>query len=157
MTRRWATTAVVVPLLHRIPFQQVLLEYLGETSLFYALHDAPAQVDRLAVVAGLGSLIDILPRLADLPMPYVEFPDNLHGLMTNPRLFRTHALPAYQRYTAVLHAQGKRVGSHTDGDVKPLLALLAESGLDVCEFFSPHAADGLHLRGGMGGLGRAAR
>ena len=128
---------VIVPLLHRIPFQQVLLEYLGETALFYALHDAPAQVDRLLSVLD-AQLVDILPRLADLPMPYVEFPDNLHGLMTNPRLFRTHALPAYQRYTAVLHAQGKRVGSHTDGDVKPLLGLLAESGLDVCESFSPH-------------------
>lgn len=128
---------VVVPLLHRIPFQQVLLEYLGETALFFALHDAPAQVDRLLSLLD-AQLADILPRLAALPMPYVEFPDNLHGLMTNPRLFREHALPAYQRYTAVLHAQGKCVGSHTDGDVKPLLALLAESGLDVCESFSPH-------------------
>ncbi len=29
----------VVPMPHRIPFQQVLLEYLGETRLFYELHD----------------------------------------------------------------------------------------------------------------------
>ena len=128
---------VVVPLLHRIPFQQVLLEYLGETALFFALHDAPAQVERLLSVLD-AQLADILPRLADLPVPYVEFPDNLHGLMTNPRLFRRYALPAYQRYTEVLHAQGKRVGSHTDGDVRTLLELLAESGLDVCESFSPH-------------------
>jgi hypothetical protein len=127
---------VAVPLLQRIPFQQVLLEYLGETSLFYALHDAPARVDRLLALLE-AQLEDILPRLAALPMPYVEFPDNLHGLMTNPRLFRRHALPAYQRYTSLLHAQGKRVGSHTDGDVRPLLGLLAESGLDVCESFSP--------------------
>jgi len=126
----------VVPLLHRIPFQQVLLEYLGETALFYALHDAPERIQRLLTILDR-QLMDILPRLAGLPMPYVEFPDNLHGLMTNPRLFRTHCLPAYQRYTDVLHGQGKKVGSHTDGDVKPLLALLAESGLDVCESFSP--------------------
>jgi len=37
-----------------------------------------------------------------------------------------------------LHTQGKKVGSHTDGNVKPLLRLLAESGLDVCESFSPY-------------------
>jgi hypothetical protein len=36
-----------------------------------------------------------------------------------------------------LHAQGKKAGSHTDGDVKPLLKLLARSGLDVCESVSP--------------------
>jgi uroporphyrinogen-III decarboxylase len=78
-----------------------------------------------------------LHRFADLYFPYVEFPDNLHGLMTNPRLFTEYSLPYYQRYCEILHAQGKKVGSHTDGNVKPLLSLLAKSGLDVCESFSP--------------------
>jgi hypothetical protein len=67
----------------------------------------------------------------------VEFPDNLHGGMTNPRLFARYCLPDYQRYIGVLHGQGKMAGSHTDGDVRPLLALLRESGLDVCESISP--------------------
>ena len=70
-------------------------------------------------------------------MPYVEFPDNLHGLMTNPRLFGEFCLPVYQRYTEILHGQGKKVGSHMDGDVRPLLALVPQTGLDVCESFSP--------------------
>jgi len=30
------------------------------------------------------------------------------------------------------------VGSHTDRNLKPLLRLLTESGLDVCESFSPY-------------------
>lgn len=29
------------------------------------------------------------------------------------------------------------MGSHTDGDLKKLVALLSESGLDVCELFTP--------------------
>jgi len=126
----------VVPLLHRLPFQQVLLEYLGEAPLFYALHDDRPAVERL-----LGALDEqmqqILARLADFSVRYVEFPDNLHGAMTNPKLFQRYCLGAYQRYCEVLHRQGKRVGSHTDGDVKPLLGLLRESGLDVCESISP--------------------
>jgi hypothetical protein len=126
----------VVPLLHRIPFQQVLLEYLGEAPLFYALHDDRPAVERL-----LGALDrqlqEILARLADFSVRYVEFPDNLHGTMTNPKLFQRYCLGAYQRYCGSLHRQGKRVGSHTDGDVKPLLGLLRESGLDVCESVSP--------------------
>lgn len=126
----------VIPLVPRVPFQQVLLEYLGEVPFFYALQDDPREV------AGLLQLLDeqlvgILHHMADLPAPYVEFPDNLHGLMTNPRLFREYSLPAYQRYCDLLHAQGKKVGSHTDGDVKRLLPLLKASGLDVCESFSP--------------------
>jgi len=126
----------VVPLLHRIPFQQVLLEYLGEAPLFYALHDDRPAVEQL--LAALDEqLQQILAGLAAFSVRYVEFPDNLHGAMTNPRLFQTYCLDAYQSYCEVLHRQGKRVGSHTDGDVKPLLGLLRESGLDVCESISP--------------------
>jgi hypothetical protein len=57
--------------------------------------------------------------------------------MTNPRLFARYCLPDLQQYAEILHGQGKKAGSHTDGDVGPLLALLRESGLDVCESVSP--------------------
>jgi hypothetical protein len=127
---------LVVPLLQRIPFQQVLLEYLGETALFYALHDQPQRVYRLLDLLE-AQLLDVLSRLAALDVPYVEFPDNLHGLMTNPRLFRQFCLPAYQKYTEILHGQGKKTGSHMDGNLRPLLPLIAQTGLDVCESFSP--------------------
>jgi hypothetical protein len=126
----------VVPLVHRIPFQQLLLEYLGEVRLFYALHDDPGPVRRLLRLLDL-QMGEILNGLADLPAAYVEFPDNLHGAMTNPRLFARYCLSDFQRYTGILHGQGKRAGSHTDGDVGPLLALLRDSGLDVCESISP--------------------
>lgn len=127
---------LAVPGLDRIPFQQILLEYLGETALFYALYDSPRHVGRLMTL--LDQLItEAVRQMADLPVPYVEFMDNLDGIMTNPRLFEQYCLPYYQRYVEMLHGQGKKVGSHTDGNLKPLLNLLAESGLDVCESFSP--------------------
>jgi hypothetical protein len=127
---------LVVPLLQRIPFQQVLLEYLGEVNLFYALHDNPDLVDRLLNLLDQ-QMLAIFENIADLDVPYVEFPDNLHGLMTNPKLFQQYCLPAYQKYVEILHGQGKQAGSHTDGDLRPLLSLLVESGLDVCESVSP--------------------
>jgi hypothetical protein len=129
--------ALVVPLLLRIPFQQILLEYLGETPLFYTLHDQAERVRRLLYLLDQ-QMEELLHQISGLQAPYVEFPDNLHGLMTNPKLFREFCLPAYQKYTEILHGQGKKVGSHTDGNVKPLLNLLADSGLDVCESFSPY-------------------
>jgi len=126
----------VVPCLHRIPFQQALLEYLGEVPLFTALYDSPKQLNRLIHLLDQ-QLVEILRQMADLPSIYVEFGDNLDGTMTNPKLFKKYSLPYYQKYTDILHGQGKKVGSHTDGNVKPLLSLLAQSGLDVCESFSP--------------------
>ncbi len=136
--------AFVVPLLHRIPFQQVLLEYIGELNLFYALYDNPAQVQRLLELLDQ-QMLEILNQLAEFAWDYVEFPDNLHSLMTNPKLFAQYCLPAFQRYTQVLHGQGKIVGSHTDGEMKPLLGLLKESGLDVCESFSPQPLTDLYF------------
>ena len=127
---------LLVPLLQRIPFQQILLEYLGEMNLFYALHDNPRMVQRLLDLLDR-QMLESLERLSDLDVPYVEFPDNLHGLMTNPKLFQEYCLPAYQEYTDILHRQGKKAGSHTDGDIRSLLGLLVESGLDVCESVSP--------------------
>jgi hypothetical protein len=126
----------VVPCLHRIPFQQALLEYLGEVPLFTALYDSPRLLDRLIHLLDQ-QFMQILQQLSDLPAVYVEFGDNLDGMMTNPKLFEKYSLPYYQKYSEILHGQGKKVGSHTDGNVKPLLHLLAESGLDVCESFSP--------------------
>lgn len=132
---------LVVPLLQRIPFQQVLLEYLGEINTFKQLHYERKRVESLLQQLD-EQLLDILPKLSPLAaatpegVPYVEFPDNLHGMMTSPPLFRQYCLPAYQKYTDILHTQGKKVGSHTDGDMRPLLHLLAECGLDVCESFS---------------------
>ncbi len=133
---RLGPDAFVVPLLHRLPFQQALLEYLGEAPLFYALHDDPPRVERLLRLLD-EQLAGIIGRLAALQVPYVEFPDNLHGLMTNPRRFDKYCLQQLQGYCERLHAQGKKVGSHTDGDVRPLLRHLAQSGLDVCESVSP--------------------
>ena len=126
----------VVPCLHRLPFQQLLLEYLGEMQLFTAVYDNPSLIDRLLTLIDK-QYMEIIKQLSELSVLYVEFPDNLDGVMTNPKLFGKYSLPYYQKYTDVLHGQGKKVGCHTDGNLKPLLNLLAQSGLDVCESFSP--------------------
>ena len=127
---------LLVPCIHRIPFQQALLEYLGEMELFQALYDNREALDRLIHVLDL-QMEDIIERLAETNLPYIEFGDNLDGMMTNPNLFREYCIPQYQKYTDMLHQQEKKAGSHTDGNLKPLVDLLPESGLDVCESFTP--------------------
>jgi hypothetical protein len=126
----------VVPCIHRIPFQQALLEYLGEMSLFQALYDNREQLDRLIHLLDL-QMVEIIKQLEETNLPFIEFGDNLDGMMTNPNLFQEYCLPQYHKYTDMLHAQGKKAGSHTDGNMKPLVDLLPESGLDVCESFTP--------------------
>ena len=126
----------LVPCIHRIPFQQALLEYLGEMALFKALYDDRSRLEDL--IRLLDEQMEMMLRqLAASPFGYIEFGDNLDGMMTNPNLFKTYCLPHYQKYAEILHAGGKKMGSHTDGNLKPLVDLIPESGLDVCESFSP--------------------
>jgi uroporphyrinogen-III decarboxylase len=126
----------VAPMLNRIPFQQLTLDHVGEVSFFYMLYDHPELVDKMMHLLDQVMLED-LRQVASYSGSYVQFDDNLDGMITNPRLFETYCLPHFQRYTDELHAQGKKVGSHTDGNLKRLLVMLTESGLDVCESFSP--------------------
>jgi len=122
----------VIPMMERIPFQQLLIDYFDSVDFFYALHDNPNAIDRLLTLLD-HKVSGTIRHLADLDEPYVEIGDNLEGTMTNPKLFRQYSLPTYQRYTEMLHAQDKRVGSHTDGNLHSLLDLLPQTGLDVCE------------------------
>lgn len=126
----------VIPSLMRIPFQQLLIDYFSTEIFFFALHDSPGPVNRLLDLLD-ERCTEFLHNLAALDVLYVQLGDNLEGTMTNPRLFRQYALPVYQRYTDILHGQGKLVGSHTDGNLQSLLELLTETGLDVCESISP--------------------
>lgn len=126
----------VIPSIERIPFQQLLIDFFVTTEFFYALHDSPGPVTTLLELLD-AKLVEVIRILGDLDGPYIQIGDNLDGDMTNPRLFRQYCLPAYQRYADLVHGQGKWLGSHTDGNLRPLLPLLAECGLDVCESFSP--------------------
>ncbi len=136
MQARMGEFGFVVPMLNCIPFQQLMLDHVGEVSFFYMLYDHPELVEKMMYLLDQVILED-LRQISSYSSMYVQFDDNLDGMITNPRLFKTFCLPYYQRYTDELHAQGKKVGSHTDGDLKSLLEMLAKLGLDVCELFSP--------------------
>jgi len=126
----------VAPMVPRIPFQESMIAFLGEVPFFYALADEPKSV--LSLMSRVHEVnLELLNQLAAFEYPYVEFSDNLSGLMTNPRLFAEYCIPHLQQYSEILHGQGKKMGDHTDGDLKALLPLIRESGLDVCESFSP--------------------
>lgn len=126
----------VVPVLNRIPFQQLVLDHVGEIAFFYMLSDQPDLVEKMMKLLDQVMQEDIR-QVGNYAGIYVQFDDNLDGMITNPRLFKTYCLPSYQRYTDMLHTQGKKIGSHTDGNLKRLVSLLPDSGLDVCESFSP--------------------
>ena len=118
----------LVPTLNRVPFQSVLIDAMGEIACFLGLHYHPNLIDRLMAAIDQ-QVILMLENLSEFDYPYIEFVDNLDGVMTNPRLFREFILHSYQKYAEILHDHGKKLGSHTDGNLKILLPLLAGCGL----------------------------
>lgn len=144
---RLGAIGFVVPMLDRIPFQKICLDLFGEVDFFYMLNDEPELIKRLLSLLDQVMQADIR-RMVDFDWPYIQFDDNLDGMITNPRLFQKYCLDAYQAYVEPLHAQGKKVGSHTDGNLKRLVNLLPQTGLDVFESFSPEPLTDLSFEDG---------
>jgi uroporphyrinogen-III decarboxylase len=126
----------VLPFTERAPFQNLLIDCVGEIPLFFMIKDEPQLFQQLLKLLD-EQMVLVLGGLAGSKLDIIEFNDNLEGQMTNPKLFREYSLPAYQRYADLVHGLGIKIGSHTDGNLKSLLGLLKESGLDVCESISP--------------------
>lgn len=134
--KRMGDIGFVAAFLDRIPWQKMALDLVGEVPTFYALYDNRPLIEKIMALMNEVTLDDI-HHLKDLDWPYIQFDDNLDGMITNPKLFPEYCIPYYQRYTELFHAQGKKVGSHTDGNLKRLVPLLPETGLDVFESFTP--------------------
>ena len=80
-------------------------------------------------------------RLCDVlnesPVELINFGDNVHADTCSPALFEKYMLPAYQRRCEKLHAGGKFVFAHWDGNCKPLLPYAHETGLDGIAAITP--------------------
>ncbi|HUU58640.1 MAG TPA: hypothetical protein VMZ50_03785, partial [Phycisphaerae bacterium] len=70
-----------------------------------------------------------------------------------PDLFRRHCLGVYQKRCEKLHAAGKFVHAHWDGDTRPLLPLARETGLDGIEAVTPVPQGDVTLEEIKAGLG----
>ena len=57
--------------------------------------------------------------------------------MCGPDRFRRYIAPCYDEFAEMLHARGKKLGSHLDGKMVGLKEAVAETKLDFIEAFAP--------------------
>jgi hypothetical protein len=79
-------------------------------------------------------LIDVVN---DCPIQLVNFGDNVHADTLGMTYFKKYLLPAYQRRCEKLRGAGKFTFAHWDGNCKPLLPYVHETGLDGIEAITP--------------------
>lgn len=120
----------------RMNVQSLYIEKMGTERGILAIYDWPDTVEAYfrATEEEHNRLIDVINKS---PLEIICFGENVHAGTLSPDLFLKHHLPACQRRCERLHAAGKFVVSHWDGDVKPLLKYAKETGLDGIEAITP--------------------
>lgn len=126
-----------VPLLGRIPFQQLVMDYMPPARAAQAARDEERAFLYLldALREHSRHIIELALSLPDAPL--LAFDDHLDGSLARPALFQRYCMPFLQEASARLHLAGRQLGSVMDGDLKPLRKLIPQAGVDVVLSFAP--------------------
>lgn len=120
----------------RMNVQSLYIEKMGVEKGVFAIHDWQDTVE-----AYFRALHECHERLIDLinesPIEMINFGENIHAGTLSPPLFEKYHLPECRHRCDRLHAAGKFVYSHWDGDCGPLLPHARETGLDGIEAITP--------------------
>ena len=134
----WGDLGLPTMYLPRVNIQDLYINTMGIQEAILALHDWGKEKFRpyFRALDGLHErLIDLLNTLPQFEI--INFGDNLHAGTLPPRWFEEYVLPAYQCRCHQLHAGGKFVHAHWDGDVPHLLHFARQTGLDGIEAITP--------------------
>jgi hypothetical protein len=120
----------------RMNIQCLYIEKMGVEKGVYALYDWPAEIATFfaKLEENHDRLIDIINNS---PIDIINYGENIHAGTLSPELFLKYHLPACQRRSDRLHAAGKFLCSHWDGDTKSILPYARETGLDAIEAITP--------------------
>lgn len=152
LSKEWAGLGAPAMYILRTNVQKLFVEDMGVEEAIFALTDEPAACEEYfeALEITQNRLIDVIN---DSPIEYVNFGDNVHAGMCPPPLFEKYMLPVYQRRCERLHAAGKFVHAHWDGDCRPLLPYATDTGLDGIEAITPVPQGDVTLRETKDALG----
>ncbi len=118
------------------PMQQIMRDLLDATQFYLEMYDHPQEMRQLC--EDLEPYYDQLFQvLVNSPAEVVFHGSNFDEMITYPPFFRNYIMPYLQRLADMLHARGKLLICHCDGENQGLLDLIAESGMDIAEAICP--------------------
>jgi hypothetical protein len=118
------------------PMHHMLKHLIDSTTFYLELYDHPKELHRLC--KDMEPYFDQIFRVhVDCPAEIIHFGGNYDEMITYPPLFRDHMMPYLQKFSDMLHARGKLLLSHCDGEMQGLLDLIPESGIDIAEAICP--------------------
>jgi hypothetical protein len=118
------------------PMHYIQRELMPLDVFFYEMHDHPDELSELARQVGTywDRMLDVVSHCA---AEIILLGANYDASVTPPPFFAEHVGPWLRRAADGLHAQGKHLLMHTDGENTGLLAHYVEAGIDVADSVCP--------------------
>ena len=127
------------------PMHHIMKEFLDATQFYLEMYDHPREMSRLG--EDMEPYFDQIFRvLADSPAEVIFSGANFDEMITYPPFFRDNIMPYLQKLADMLHARGKLLLCHCDGENKGLLDLIPESGIDIAEAICPRPMTKVTIR-----------
>jgi uroporphyrinogen-III decarboxylase len=118
------------------PMQHIMRDFLDATKFYLEMYDHPKEMRQLC--EDMEPYFEqLFKAFEDSPAEVILFGANYDEMITYPPFFKDHILPWLQRCAERLHAKGKLLLCHCDGENEGLMDMIAESGMDIAEAFCP--------------------
>ena len=119
------------------PIQHIMKEFMPLEQFFFALHDYPDKVHRLAEqIEPFYQQIRAIG--ADSPAEVLLLGGNYDDSITYPAFFEKYIFPALRDYAELLHRRSKFLMTHTDGENQRLFPLYRRAGFDIADSVCPY-------------------
>ena len=115
----------------------LLSRNMGIERAVFAVQDEPDRVERLVQSVNACNL-RILDQIIDGPFETLLISDNYDSNVQPRRFFDTYVRDYYAEVARRLHAKGKHLAIHVDGESRGVLRWLAECGVDCADAVTPH-------------------
>ncbi len=127
------------------PMHLVQHELMPLELFFYEMHDHPDEMALLArrIAAYWDRLLDVAARS---PAEVLFLGGNYDASVTYPPFFHQHILPTLRAFARTLHARGKYLLTHTDGENAGLLSHYLDSEIDIADSICPAPMTKLSFR-----------
>lgn len=122
--------------LDRSPFGKLVHEYMGFEQAIYALFEDESYIAEFLIFQEQKDL-ELVHLAAQGPERIVILSDHADENLISPRQYERYCLPYYQQITSILHARGKIVSTHLDGNFRGFFPLLSQTGFDLLDGCTP--------------------
>ncbi len=117
------------------PMQVIMMKWMGYEKFFYELHDHPGRMERLYELEKelARKKLEIVANLP-VEIPYLcgNWTDDIHT-----PVFRKYFVPWLREAVEFLHRRDKLTVVHADGEMRRLIPMFLETGIDVAEAWTP--------------------